>query len=159
MESKKVTLEVDIRISPIVTIGGRSLTLGPRPGMHAIVMSPNNGKMMDGLVFNLAEPGSSIRFLSFLDEVAPGSYVVIASGPDAFLTPLSQNVVSYLITLGSRSVTFLAPGDRWIFVVQIRSPTEAQAIAEAHSNAPECPMTNHPSLVVFVAIHLEQTIV
>lgn len=149
-----MTLEVDIRLSPIVTIGGRSLSLGPRRGIHIFVISQTNGQIVDGVVFDLIEPGNSARLINYLDAVPNGSYVVIISSQEVFLA-LNQNVLNYIIALGSRSATSLAPGDRWIFVVQIRPPSNSLVLAETLSKAPECPALNLPPLFFVLKLPLE----
>ena len=145
---------MDVRISPVVTVGGRSLTLGPRRGIHVFMISGTNGQIVDGVVFDLAEPGASVRLINFLDAVAVGSYVVIVSSQDAFLG-LNQNVLNYFIALGSRSATFLANGDKWILVAKVRPLTSSLVIAETLSKAPECPSLNLPSLFLIVQLVLE----
>lgn len=154
MNANTVTLEVDVRISPVVTVGGRSLTLGPRRGIHVFVISGANGQIVDGIVFDLAEPGNAARLISYLDAVSVGSYIVTVSSQDAFMS-FNQSVRSYFIAMGSRSATFLSPGDRWIFVAQVRPLSASLAVAETLSKSPDCPSLNLPSLLLIAKLHLK----
>lgn len=154
LNAKTVTLEVDIRLAPIITVGGRSVTLGPRSGIVVSTISGVNGQVMDTVIFDLMEGGASVRLINYLDSVAVGSYVVIASSQNAFLA-LNQSVRNYFIALGSRAATNLSPGDRWIFVVRVEPLTASLSLAETVSKAPDCPLLNLPELFLVVKLALE----